>query len=139
MMDMPKDSERLRNVSKICIEIHLINLAKVVVKQLSNTERLELAYQESLRTSDLIVKDEGARRLRLQILLLEDENDDLHEQLAIDDDRIDGLELEREELQRQVDDAEAESRRQDTELRLHARELSNMKVCGMTSRRVSHC
>jgi hypothetical protein len=89
---------------------------------------LELAYEQSLRNSDLIVKEEGARRLRLQILLLEDENDELHEHLAVQDDSIDRLELERAELQVQLDHADAESRHYEGELRLQARELNNLKV-----------
>lgn len=89
---------------------------------------LEQAYQESIRNSDLINKDEAARRLRLRILLLEDENDELHEQLAIADDRIDGLEQECSELRKQLDKAEIETRRRETELRARARELSNLKV-----------
>lgn len=87
-----------------------------------------MAYAESLRKSEFIAKDEGARRLRLQVLLLEAENDDLHEQLAIEDDRIDELERETEDLQRQLDNREAQSRRDENEMRLQTRELNNMKV-----------
>jgi hypothetical protein len=65
-----------------------------VQQHLSKAQCLEIAYQETLRSTDMIIKDEGARRLRLQILMLENENDDLHEQLALGDDRIDVLEQE---------------------------------------------
>ena len=87
-----------------------------------------MAYQESIRKSDLIIKDEAARRLRLRILLLENENDELHEQLALEDDRFDKLEQECSELQKQVEAAEIETQHRETELRIKARELSNLKV-----------
>jgi len=98
------------------------------LQALSKTYSLELAYQEAIRKSDFIIQDEGARRLRLQIHLLENENDELHEQLAIEDDRIDELEQDCAELQRQVEQAESTSHRYETELRVKARELTNLKV-----------
>jgi hypothetical protein len=98
------------------------------LQDLSTTYSLELAYQETLRKSGFIIQDEAARRLRLQILLLEDENDELHEQLAIEDDRIDELERGCVELQRQVEQAEATSHCYESELRIKTRELSNLKV-----------
>jgi hypothetical protein len=89
---------------------------------------LELAYQEALLKSDLTVKDEGARRLRLRILLLEGENDDLHEQLALADDRIDMLEQEGEELRGQFEHAQEDAHHHESELRVQTRELNNLKV-----------
>ena len=87
-----------------------------------------MAYQETLRKAELIIKDEGARRLRLRILMLENENDDLHEQLALGDDRIDLLEQESQELRGQLDRAQEDVLRQENELRIQARELNNLKV-----------
>jgi hypothetical protein len=81
-----------------------------------------MAYQETLRDADMIIKDEGARRLRLRIIMLENENDDLHEQLALGDDRIDVLEQESEELRGQLGHA------QEAELRTQAREFQNLKA-----------
>lgn len=87
-----------------------------------------MAYQETLRNADMIIKDEGARRLRLRILMLENENDDLHEQLALGDDRLDVLEQESEELRGQLGLAQEETCRQEAELRTQARELQNLKA-----------
>jgi hypothetical protein len=87
-----------------------------------------MAYQETLRNSDLIIKDESARRLRLRILLLENENDDLHEQLALADDRIDGLEQEGEDVRTQLELAQEDSSRHEAELRSQTRELKTLKV-----------
>jgi uncharacterized coiled-coil DUF342 family protein len=87
-----------------------------------------MAYQETLRNVDLIIKDEGARRLRLRILLLENENDDLHEQLALADDRIDGLEQEGDEVRTELENSREDLQRQEAELRSQTRELNNLKV-----------
>ena len=97
-------------------------------QHLSKAQCLELAYQETLRNTDLIIKDEGARRLRLRILMLENENDDLHEQLALGDDRIDVLEQESGELRGLLRQAQEDVCRQETELRTQTRELQNLKV-----------
>ncbi len=87
-----------------------------------------MAYQETLRNAELIIKDEGARRLRLRILMLENENDDLHEQLALGDDHINALEQEEEELQTALARSKEDSCRQEAQLRVHVRELNNLKV-----------
>jgi len=87
-----------------------------------------LAYREGLLKTDIIVKDEAARRLRLRILLLESENDDLHEQLAVADDRINVLPQEGEELRVQFEEAQEDARKHESELRIQTRELSNLKV-----------
>jgi chromosome segregation ATPase len=87
-----------------------------------------MTYQETLRNAELIIKDEGARRLRLRIFMLENENNDLHEQLALGDDRIDVLEQEGQELRGQLDHAQEDVLRQENELRTQAREVNNLKV-----------
>lgn len=68
------------------------------------------------------------RRLRLRILLLENENDDLHEQLALADDRIEVLEQDGDDSRAKIDQAQEDSRRFESELRLQTRELNNAKV-----------
>jgi len=81
-----------------------------------------------LRNADLIIQDEAARRLRLQILLLDGENSDIQEQLALADDRVDGMEQQCEDLRAQLDIVQEEAHRDQTELRLQTRELKNLKV-----------
>ncbi|KAE9378047.1 hypothetical protein N431DRAFT_329548 [Stipitochalara longipes BDJ] len=99
-----------------------------IESHLSKAQCLEMAYQETLRNTDMIIKDEGARRLRLQILMLENENDDLHEQLALGDDRIDVLEQESEELRGLLEQAQEDVCRQETEIRAQTRELQTLKA-----------
>lgn len=74
------------------------------------------------------MKDEASRRLRLQILLLENENDDMHAQLAAGEDRIDGLEEDNEDLQARLDQAEEDAKKLEAEMRVQTRELNNVKV-----------
>lgn len=76
----------------------------------------------------MIIKDESARRLRLRILLLENENDELHEQLALADDRIDELEQEGEDVRQQLDRLQEETSRHEAESRSQTRELNHLKV-----------
>ncbi|PVH80725.1 hypothetical protein DL98DRAFT_654425 [Cadophora sp. DSE1049] len=99
-----------------------------IESHLSKTQCLELAYQENLRNTEMIIKDEGARRLRLRILMLENENDELHEQLAVGDDRNDLLEQTAGDLRDQLSDTQENVRRQEAELRVQSRELNNMKA-----------
>jgi hypothetical protein len=89
---------------------------------------LELSYQRSVEESKLVLKDEDTRRLRLRILLLEDLNDELHQQLDIEGDRIDAMEKDQTRVQRLLKEAEVDLRRRDGEVRKQARELSDMRV-----------
>lgn len=60
--------------------------------------------------------------------MLENENDDLHEQLALGDDRIELLEQEGDELRSYLESAQENASRFENELRVQTRELNNMKV-----------
>lgn len=51
-----------------------------------------MAYERTFLESRSIHNEEDARRFRVRILLLEDEKDDLHTQLAQSDQRVDQLE-----------------------------------------------
>ncbi|RAL59355.1 hypothetical protein DID88_006845 [Monilinia fructigena] len=99
-----------------------------IESRLMKSQCLELAYQEALQNTELIVKDEASRRLRLQILLLENENDDMHAQLAAGEDRMDGLEEGNEDLQARLDQAEEDAKKMEAEMRVQTRELKNVKA-----------
>lgn len=60
--------------------------------------------------------------------MLENENDELHEQLAVGDDRNDLLERTAGDLRHQLSDTQEDYRRQEAEIRVQARELNNLKV-----------
>ncbi|KAH0562266.1 hypothetical protein GP486_003039 [Trichoglossum hirsutum] len=92
------------------------------------SKELELIYIQCARKNDLIFQEEEARQLRLRILLLEDENDDLHDQLAQGDDRIDLLEKEKEELQERVTEALRDIKLARAEVRAKGKELDTVKA-----------
>ena len=65
----------------------------------------------------------------MRILILEDENDDLHAQLLQDDYRIDELESEGDQLRDSQGVLEVEVDRLRLDLRNKAREICVMRVC----------
>ena len=89
---------------------------------------LELAYEKRLRQTEALCDEERARQLHVQILLLEDDNNSLHEQLATDDDRQDELQKVAEELQSQLDSAHDSLESTQSDLRLKLREIETLKV-----------
>lgn len=89
---------------------------------------LALAYEKSLRQTDIVYVEETTRQLRLQILLSEDENDQLHEQLAQGDSRIDNLNTLCSELQGSLDATQGNLETAHSNLRLRLREIETIKV-----------
>ena len=89
---------------------------------------LELAYEKSLRQTDVVYDEEKMRQLRLHILLLEDDNDHLHEQLTQGDDRIDELDRLASELQDSRDAVRGSLETAQSDLRLKSREIETLKV-----------
>lgn len=92
------------------------------------TCKLEIAYEKACRQVELACESENARRLRLQTLLLEDENDELHNQLAEGDERIDELERCVTDIQEDLEAAVGDSDAVQGELRVKNREIENLKV-----------
>lgn len=100
---------------------------------------LALAYEKSLKQTDVVYFDERMRQLRLQILLLEDENDQLHEQLAQGDDRIDGLNTLCSELQGSLHATQGSFDTAQSDLRLRLREIETLKVLHRITRSTQAC
>ncbi|KAI9836835.1 MAG: hypothetical protein M1819_001000 [Sarea resinae] len=88
----------------------------------------ELASETILRDVKIICEQEETRRIRVRLLLLEDENDDLRDQLAQDDDRIDELERSLDDLRAELDEREADLQRAQTDLRAKTRESDTLKA-----------
>ncbi|KFZ08079.1 hypothetical protein V502_09542 [Pseudogymnoascus sp. VKM F-4520 (FW-2644)] len=65
-------------------------------EHMSTSQYMELEYSNSLLKQDSILKDENSRRLQLQILLLQDDNDELQRQVAIETERNTQLAIENE-------------------------------------------
>lgn len=87
-----------------------------------------MAYKKSLQQSEVLYEDERARRLRAQILLLEDDNDNLHEQLIQHEERIDELAEVGESLKSQLIRARNSLDNSHSDLRLKSREIETLKV-----------
>ncbi|MCJ1251293.1 hypothetical protein MMC30_008525 [Trapelia coarctata] len=99
-----------------------------VMQELLRTHAHELSYERSVFQSKLVCIEEVARRLRVQILLSEDERDDLHAQLLQSDYRIEELECWLEDTQNSVQIFEGEAEQLRNELRLKNREVENLKA-----------
>ena len=111
-------AESLRKARKLAIlRMHGAELSHV-----------ELGFESSKHALDLVFNDETTRLSGLRILLLENENDDLHHQLAEDDNRIDSLEHGTQNLQSKVETLEADLLTANAELRIRDREMDNLKV-----------
>ena len=91
---------------------------------------LELAYEKNLRETDLICDRERARQLRVCILLLEDENLDLHAQLAQNHDRIDDLGRYSDQILAELDVVERRFDFVQSDLRLKSRQVETLNVGG---------
>lgn len=64
----------------------------------------------------------------MRFLLLEDENDDLHAQLAQDDDRIDGVERHNHALEEDLEVCQDNLESAQCDLRMKTREIETLKV-----------
>lgn len=72
--------------------------------------------------------EERARQLLVQILLLDEDNNSLHEQLASNDDRLDEFHKVTKGLQSQLDSAHDSLDSTQSDLRLKSREIETLKV-----------
>ena len=92
------------------------------------SKALELAYEESRREVDHIYSDENGRQLRVQNMLLEAERDDLRDEVAQSDNRIQELETCLQELQQSLDSTFSQVDIAQGELRIRKREIETLKV-----------
>ena len=87
-----------------------------------------MKLERSKNSVEIVAKDEDIRKLRLQLLLREDENDELHGQLIEEEARSDGLEQALDEALAQLEQARTDKEALQNEMRTHTRELANIKV-----------
>ena len=87
-----------------------------------------MKYRHTIHECDLLIKDEGARRLKLRSMVLDDETSSLRDQLAQKDGRIKELFAQFDDVRSQLDGAHEKSRRQDNLMQSQAREIANLKV-----------
>ena len=98
------------------------------ISQTLQTTQLEQVYERALRECERIYEEERSRVLRVQVLLLEDENDDLQEQLVETDLRLEKLEGGHEEIQEQLVVTEADLQRAQGNLKSRLRDIEHYKA-----------
>ncbi|KAI9732869.1 MAG: hypothetical protein M1834_003809 [Cirrosporium novae-zelandiae] len=99
----------------------------------TNISALELAYEKYIRYTEVTCEEEKARQLRVRILLLQDENNDLHDQLAQADEQVDGFEESEEQLRGQLEGTEQDLQRTQNELRMKTREAELRAMNGVSA------
>lgn len=115
-------------VSQNVLDIVTQRADPLQVQPVPDHHSLELAYEKSLRQTDVVYDEEKTRQLHLQILLLDDENDNLHDQLVLNGDRVDELERRCNGLKDSLDGAQNSLETAQSEMRLKSREIETLKV-----------
>jgi chromosome segregation ATPase len=96
--------------------------------QALNTRAQEIAYEKSLQQSEVVFHNEKTRQFRLQILLLENRNEDLHAQLSTDDECIEELMNYCKEVEARLELAGDSLQSTQSDLRVKSREVETLKV-----------
>jgi len=91
---------------------------------------LELKYERSNHLVDIITKDEGIRKLRFEVHVLEDDCDELRDLLAKEEDRSDKLERIVKDNLTRAEEAEAALTVVEDEMTAREQELSMLRVGG---------
>ena len=98
------------------------------IAQSFRTAQLEQAYERALRQCEEIYELERQRQLRVQIILLEDENGSLQDQVAESEIKLEDLELNNDDIRQQLIEVEADLQQAEIELRSRIRELESYKA-----------
>lgn len=97
-------------------------------QRLEILHELEMRHQSNASSSDLLVKDEDVRRLKLRILMLRDENNSLRDQIAQNTDAGTKLAAKCDDLSAQLRAKIEVVRLQEKQLRKQEREFSQLQV-----------
>ncbi|OTB09939.1 hypothetical protein K445DRAFT_323467, partial [Daldinia sp. EC12] len=89
---------------------------------------LELKHQINNGNTELLIKDEDVRRLRVRILMLRDENTSLRDQIALNNDTNTKLSAQCNDLSTQIEAKMDVIRSQEKQLRKQEREYKNLKA-----------
>jgi len=102
-------------------------------EQSLHSAALELKYERSAHLVDIITKDEGIRKLRFDVHVLEDDNDELRDLLSKEEDRSDKMEKMVNDSLLRAEDAEATLVELGSEMQGKEQELSTLRVCCLPS------
>ncbi|KAL7788173.1 hypothetical protein V8C37DRAFT_411741 [Trichoderma ceciliae] len=86
---------------------------------------LDLQYQKNHHKTDLISRDEDARRLQLRVLLLRDENAQLQDKCAAKDGEIKALSQNSDKLRVELDEIKMQNRSKDAQIKGLAIEVTS--------------
>ncbi|KAL6247404.1 hypothetical protein RBB50_005750 [Rhinocladiella similis] len=103
-------------------------ITKSITAAQLRTAELELIYERSLRKAGRICDEESLRILRVQLLLIQHENEELREQCQRDEDEQHHLEKTNDDLRAHLSEAEADSREMQLELKARLRDLDYLKA-----------
>ena len=98
------------------------------IAQSIKSRELEQAYERALREAERIYEGERVRALRVQLLLLEDENDDLQEQLDQNDAELNKSEDSNDDLRQQISEVMEELQQAQTDLKARVRDVEHCKT-----------
>ncbi|UKZ79278.1 hypothetical protein TrVFT333_007028 [Trichoderma virens FT-333] len=87
------------------------------IERTTRLHALDLEYQQNRHKTDLIGRDEEARRLQLRVLLLRDENTRLQDKCAAKDAEIMALSRDGDQLRAELDGTKTEDRPKDTQIK----------------------
>lgn len=98
------------------------------LQQAYETAYYEINHERSQRMVDAAVRDEDVRKLKFQILLLEDENEDLLEQLTKEEENAEMMRADLDQIRAHEEDLENENHSLSNQLRLQSKEADSMRV-----------
>lgn len=103
-------------------------MSSAEIAQSIKSTNLEHVYERALREAERLYEEERVRVLRVQLLLLEDENDELQERLEQNEVNAGAAEDRNEELQQHLAEVDAELQQVQTELKGRTRDVDHYKT-----------
>ncbi|KAF6790398.1 rossmann-fold nad (+)-binding protein [Colletotrichum sojae] len=97
-------------------------------ERMAATHELEMKHHQHIHQTQMIIRDEDTRRQRVTKQVLTAENSALREKLAEKDALINHLAEKYDETRAELDSVNAAGRDQQTQLKLQARDLANLKA-----------
>ncbi len=89
---------------------------------------LDMNYRVTRHKTDLLVKEEEARRLKLRGVLLRNENASLKDQISQRDSHIRKLSEQADDTRGQLESIQEKCRRQEKMMQTQSRDIANLKV-----------
>ena len=98
------------------------------IAQSIKSTQLEQAYERALHAAERIYEEERVRALRVQLLLLEDENDELQERLDDNDEQLNKAEDNTDDLRQELGEVVEELQQVQTELKARTRDVEHYRT-----------